>query len=78
METCEIRVRVTWWGLLSYLATRVMFLCLGAMGASTLMHVWTPRAVFFGSVAAFVLLVSVRAVAEWQDREGDCGDADRF
>ncbi len=73
METCEVRVRVTWWGLLSFLAVRVMFLSLGAMGASTLMQVWTPRVVFVGSLAAFVLLASVRAVAEWRDRaDGGC------
>jgi len=54
-----------------------MFLSLGAMGASTLTPVWTPRAVFVGSVSAFVLLASVRAVAEWRDREGGRGEADR-
>ena len=70
-------MRVTGWGLLSYLTTRGMFLSLGAMGASTLTPVWTPRAVFVGSVSAFVLLASVRAVAEWRDREGGRGEADR-
>ncbi len=77
MVTGEVRVRVTWWSLLSYLATRMIFLSLGAMGASALTQVWTLRAVFVGSVAAFVLLASVRAVAEWRDRDGGGGEADR-
>ena len=78
METCEVRVRVTRWGLLSYLATRVMFLSLGAMAACTLAQVWTPSVVFFGSVAAFVLVVSVKAIAEWRDRDVCCEDVDQL
>ncbi len=77
MLTGEVRVRVTWWGLLSFLATRGVFFSLGAMAASTLTQVWTPSAVFVASVAAFVLLASVRAFAEWRDRTGDSGEVDR-